>query len=228
MSHELRTPLNAIIGLTEMMVTNAARFGTEKAQEPLQRVNRAGTHLLGLINQVLDLAKIEAKGGLLEMLYKAKAQKLPRFIGVTCHTNPVILKKALERHDFDCTQMALNAARVGMPVAEKIKEPRKADGFETLALPVANRKKMGLIAMKIFGQEALNGKASVDQLIRYALSLPVSAAVLGMPKPEHIEENITVAKAFKPLSRGEMDALANTLLPQKASMDRYFAHHVDG
>jgi signal transduction histidine kinase len=60
MSHELRTPLNAIIGLTEMMVTNAARFGTEKTMEPLQRVNRAGTHLLGLINQVLDLSKIEA------------------------------------------------------------------------------------------------------------------------------------------------------------------------
>jgi len=41
MSHELRTPLNAIIGLTEMMVTNAARFSTEKALEPLRRVNAA-------------------------------------------------------------------------------------------------------------------------------------------------------------------------------------------
>jgi signal transduction histidine kinase len=60
MSHELRTPLNAIIGLTDMLVTNAARFGTEKAKEPLQRVHRAGAHLLGLINQVLDLSKIEA------------------------------------------------------------------------------------------------------------------------------------------------------------------------
>jgi len=60
MSHELRTPLNAIIGLTEMMVSNATRFGTEKAAEPLRRVHRAGTHLLGLINQVLDLSKIEA------------------------------------------------------------------------------------------------------------------------------------------------------------------------
>jgi GAF domain-containing protein len=60
MSHELRTPLNAIIGLTDMLVTNAARFGTEQAKEPLQRVHRAGTHLLGLINQVLDLSKIEA------------------------------------------------------------------------------------------------------------------------------------------------------------------------
>jgi len=60
MSHELRTPLNAIIGLTEMMISNAPRFGTEKAQEPLRRVHGAGTHLLGLINQVLDLSKIEA------------------------------------------------------------------------------------------------------------------------------------------------------------------------
>jgi signal transduction histidine kinase len=60
MSHELRTPLNAVIGLTEMMVTNAARFGTEKALEPLRRVNAAGTHLLSLINEILDLSKIEA------------------------------------------------------------------------------------------------------------------------------------------------------------------------
>src|SRR5262249_29016243 len=60
MSHELRTPLNAIIGLTDMLVSNAARFGTEKALEPLRRVHNAGDHLLALINQVLDLSKIEA------------------------------------------------------------------------------------------------------------------------------------------------------------------------
>jgi signal transduction histidine kinase len=60
MSHELRTPLNAIIGLTEMIVSNSERFGAEKVLEPLKRVNAAGTHLLGLINQVLDLSKIEA------------------------------------------------------------------------------------------------------------------------------------------------------------------------
>jgi len=43
MSHELRTPLNAIIGLTDMLVSDVARFGTEKALEPLRRVQNAGT-----------------------------------------------------------------------------------------------------------------------------------------------------------------------------------------
>jgi signal transduction histidine kinase len=76
MSHELRTPLNAIIGLTEMMVTNAARFGTEKALEPLRRVNAAGTHLLNLINEILDLSKIEA--GKLEL--NPEAVNLARLI----------------------------------------------------------------------------------------------------------------------------------------------------
>jgi signal transduction histidine kinase len=76
MSHELRTPLNAIIGLTEMMVTNATRFGTEKAQEPLRRVNAAGTHLLSLINEILDLSKIEA--GKLEL--NSEPVNLPRLI----------------------------------------------------------------------------------------------------------------------------------------------------
>jgi signal transduction histidine kinase len=60
MSHELRTPLNAIIGITDMLASNAPRFGTEKAAEPLNRVLSAGRHLLALINDILDLSKIEA------------------------------------------------------------------------------------------------------------------------------------------------------------------------
>jgi signal transduction histidine kinase len=85
MSHELRTPLNAIIGLTEMMSTHATRFGTEKALEPLNRVNRAGTHLLGLINQVLDLSKIEA--GKLELNPETVALSplIEEVIGTTRH-----------------------------------------------------------------------------------------------------------------------------------------------
>ncbi len=66
MSHELRTPLNAIIGLSEMLSQHASRFGTDKAAEPLGRILRAGRHLLNLINDLLDLSKIEA--GKLELV----------------------------------------------------------------------------------------------------------------------------------------------------------------
>jgi GAF domain-containing protein len=93
MSHELRTPLNAIIGLTEMMVTNAARFGTEKALEPLRRVNAAGTHLLSLINEVLDLSKIEA--GKLEL--NPERVDLARLIGEVIGTAGQLAEKNKNR-----------------------------------------------------------------------------------------------------------------------------------
>ncbi len=60
MSHELRTPLNSIIGITEMLREDVAEEGPEAFHEPLTRVSRAGKHLLNLINDVLDLSRIEA------------------------------------------------------------------------------------------------------------------------------------------------------------------------
>ncbi|MCH7841775.1 MAG: GAF domain-containing protein [Chloroflexi bacterium] len=60
MSHELRTPLNAIIGYSEMLQEEAEELGNEEFEEDLGRINGAGKHLLGLINDVLDISKIEA------------------------------------------------------------------------------------------------------------------------------------------------------------------------
>jgi signal transduction histidine kinase len=60
MSHELRTPLNAIIGYSEMLQEEAADLGAEQLMDDLKKVNAAGKHLLSLINDILDLAKIEA------------------------------------------------------------------------------------------------------------------------------------------------------------------------
>jgi len=60
MSHELRTPLNAIIGYSEMLQEEAAEMENDDFGPDLERINGAGKHLLGLINDVLDISKIEA------------------------------------------------------------------------------------------------------------------------------------------------------------------------
>src|SRR5262249_21184065 len=123
-----------------------------------------------------DLKAIEAPDGVLKVMYQAREQKVARAIGITCHADPAALKTALERHEFDCTQMALNAAMARManvPGGMKA-TPMASGGFEELALPVAVRKQMGVIAMKVFGQEQLVGAAPIEKLLAYALSLPVS------------------------------------------------------
>lgn len=177
-----------------------------------------------------DLAAVEANDGVLKALYKLRDQKVIRAVGVTSHSDPTVLRKALERHDFDCTQMALNGARVGMKNGHGKMVPNEAMkvSFEQVALPVAHRKKLGIIAMKVFAQEALSGKAPVDKLISYSLSLPVSCAVVGMPRPSFIDQNVSIAKSFKPLPASEMRQLSGELSKQyKAEIDRFFATHID-
>jgi signal transduction histidine kinase/CheY-like chemotaxis protein len=74
MSHELRTPLNAIIGYSEILVEDATDRGDDTSVEDLQKIQGAGRHLLGLINDILDLSKIEAgrMDVYLEQIYLAK------------------------------------------------------------------------------------------------------------------------------------------------------------
>lgn len=172
-----------------------------------------------------DLAAIEAKDGVLAALYKARDQKITRNIGISCHTNPQVLATALERHDFNCTQMALNGARIG-EVKEFYGDPEHMS-FEALALPVALRKKMGVTAMKIFGQDKLKGKAPSSDLIRYSLSLPVGAVVVGMPKLEYLEQNVASVKAFQPVTKEEKLRMNGQLGVYKASMDQFFSDHID-
>jgi predicted aldo/keto reductase-like oxidoreductase len=177
-----------------------------------------------------DLAAIEAPDGVLKVLYEARDQKVARAIGITCHADPAALKAALERHDFDATQMALNAALARMaevPGGMKA-TPMAACGFEELALPVAVRKRLGIIAMKVFGQDQLTGAAPVEKLLSYALSLPVSLTSLGMPKVEYIERNVEVARNFKPMSDAERRQLTTSIAEErKVSLKEFFREHQD-
>lgn len=177
-----------------------------------------------------DLAKIEAPNGQLRAMLRAKEQKLTRFIGVTSHANPQVLKTALERHDFDSTQMALNIAQIGnsAPSNKAGQGMTGASGFERIAMPVALKKNMGLTAMKVFAQEKLLGKAAPEILVRYAMTLPIAAATIGMPQMAHIDFNLSVAKNFKPLSPEEMKRLPESVTPQmRAAIDQFFSGHLD-
>jgi len=212
-----------------------ARNGDEAMRTIEGSLKRLQTDQIDLVHihsleDEADLAQIEAKGNILDRLLKLRDEKVTRFVGITCHNDPTVLATALGRHDFDCTQMALNAALVGMKGGHhgmEINEAMKTS-FETVALPVALRKKMGVIAMKIYAQEGLIGQAQPEKLLYYALSLPVSLAVAGMPTLDFIEQNVALARAFKPLPKPEMKELSGRLAAKnKMALDRRFANHVD-
>ena len=172
-------------------------------------------HSLG---QADDLAKIEAKGGALEGLMEAREQKMARFAGMTSHTNGEVMAQAIQRHDLDCVQMALNASRNGR--------------FEELALPAANAKNLGIIAMKVTGQEFLvgdgAGKADMNSLLRYSMSLPVTTAVVGMPRPEMLAHNVEIARNFAPLNDQEKDRLRQQLGNSREGLEKRLVGHLDG
>lgn len=183
-----------------------------------------------------DLAKIEAQDGVLNALYKMRDEKLTRFVGITCHNDPEVLKTALERHDFDCVQMALNAALQGMKSVPEgmtmLLNPSIKTSFEQVALPVARKKNLGILAMKVMGQQALvgtgDGQSSANKLLQYSLSLPVSTAVVGMPSHEMIRQNTEWAKNFQRMSEGEMrDFSERVSAAHKVALDMKFREHVD-
>ncbi len=191
------------------------RFEGSLKRLQVDHVDLLHIHNLG---RAEDLEKIEAPNGALKALHEARDQKMTRFIGMTSHTDGAVLARAIERHDLDCTQMALNASRNGR--------------FEELALPAANKKQLGIIAMKVTGQEFLlgnaPGKTDMNSLLRYSMSLPVTTAVVGMPKLEFLDHNIDVARDFSALSQEDMDRLRRGLETSRSPLEKRLSGHLDG
>jgi signal transduction histidine kinase/CheY-like chemotaxis protein len=93
MSHELRTPLNAILGFSEILKDNLVELSPEQRQECLENIHTSGKHLLELVNDVLDLSKIEA--GRMELSYDT--------FGVLSAVREVhnVIRSLSERRDID-------------------------------------------------------------------------------------------------------------------------------
>ena len=195
----------------------------EKTLNDLQtdHVDLLHIHSLGKMD---DLAEMEKDDGVLKAVYKIRDEGMARFIGITSHTDAETMKTALERHDFDCVQMALNPATNSYSWGT-------ASGFADLALPVAQEKDLGILAMKIAGQEHLvgsgEGRASIQELLHYDMSLPVASCVIGMPTIEMMRENIQLARDFKPLSAEEMQRIRDQVKPSAVAFNRFMMHHND-
>ena len=134
MSHELRTPLNAIIGYSEMLQEDAESTGQEAFVPDLERIHAAGRHLLTLINDVLDLSKIEA--GKLE-LYLETFDVRPVVDQVTTTVRPLVEKNG-NRLDLQCAAelgtMHADATRVRQVLLNLLSNASKFTQAGTITL----------------------------------------------------------------------------------------------
>jgi len=168
-----------------------------------------------------DIEEVFAKGGAMEALIQAKEQGVVRHLGVTGHFRPDCLIEAIRRHPFDTVLLALNAADTfHYSFAEKL-------------IPLAVEKQMGIIGMKLTGRNRIlssyvpppveaqkrswegsavvatsPGTLDMREAMYYALTFPVSTAIVGVETVAQLEENVRLAREFTPLSETQMARIA--------------------
>jgi predicted aldo/keto reductase-like oxidoreductase len=142
---------------------------------------------------------IFAPGGVIEAIDQAKRQGKVRFVGVTGHKHPEI-HLAVLAHDypFDTIQMPLNCMDTHF------------HSFERRVLPEAARRGLAAFGMKSLGgggEIVKSGSATVEEALRYAMSLPVATTISGIDSVEILRQNLKVARGFEPMTETEMQSL---------------------
>jgi len=137
--------------------------------------------------------------GAAEALRKAKQQGKVRFVGFTGHKDPTIHMKMLNTgFPFDSVQMPLNPFDANF------------HSFEAMVLPELNRRGIAALGMKPIcghGDPVQKGLLTAEEMLRYAMSLPVTTTISGAEKVGVIRQNLKVAQSFQPMSADEMQAL---------------------
>jgi signal transduction histidine kinase len=151
MSHELRTPMNAIIGYSEMLLEDAEEEGLAEFQSDLEKIRSSGKHLLGLINEILDLSKIEA--GKMEIFLESfDVNKLIEEVRATIH--PLAEKKS-NQLVIDCPEnpgnMEADETRVKQMLHNLLSNACKftENGIVTLKISRKNREGVNWIIFDI-------------------------------------------------------------------------------
>jgi signal transduction histidine kinase/DNA-binding response OmpR family regulator/putative methionine-R-sulfoxide reductase with GAF domain len=185
MSHELRTPLNAIIGYSEMLQEEAEDLGQEDFTPDLQKINAAGKHLLALINDILDLSKIEAGRmdlyletfDLTTMLRDVETTVQPL---VEKNTNTLVVQCA-----DDLGRMRADLTKVRQALFNLLSNASKFTTHGTISLAVARE------AISAFSPPGLGGTEGGDWV-----TFRVSDTGIGMT-PEQM------AKLFQPFMQAD-------------------------
>ncbi len=169
-----------------------------------------------------DADRIFAEDGAIHAALAAQKAGKTRFIGFTGHKDPAYHLHMIElakRHGFtfDTVQMPLNV----MDAHYK--------SFTDHVIPVAKGLDMGIIAMKTFGDDYIYKTGAVDPvtMLHYGMNLPTSVVVTGIDKPEILEQAVTAATTFTPLSEARVaEILAKTKsLAQNGASELYKSTH---
>jgi uncharacterized protein len=150
------------------------------------------------ITTTAQLDQVFGPGGAMEALQQAQSEGIVRFLGISGHADPGVLIEGINRFDFDAILLALNPAdRYHLPFMNEL-------------LPLANRKQMGVIAMKLPARGRMfrpGGITSIKPAMEWTLSQPVSTCIIGVDDIAQLEENVAVAAQFQPLNSAQMAAI---------------------
>jgi aryl-alcohol dehydrogenase-like predicted oxidoreductase len=145
------------------------------------------------VNRMEDLDRVTARDGALGAVLRAREEGMCRHIGITGHARPDVIAEALERFPFDTILVPLSST------------DRLLRDFGEVVFPLSAQRRFGVIAMKTLAAGRVT--SHVPESLRYAFSLPVSAAVVGMGSEAEVERNVAAARSFLPMSEEEKSTL---------------------
>jgi len=146
-----------------------------------------------------DISRVFGAQGALEAFVEARGKGLVKYIGVTGHHDPVIIRKCLEAFDFDTVLVPVNPA-----------EPFYKCFLDEV-VPIASVKDTAIMGMKVYMKGLL--QAPKRLLLSYALTQPITTAVVGCDNIEQLNENAEAASSFQPLKYKEIQKFGQMIEP---------------
>jgi predicted aldo/keto reductase-like oxidoreductase len=196
------------------------KAAAQQVEESLRRLQTEHIDLLQFheIIRMEDPDRVFAAGGGMEAVLEAQKAGKVRYIGFTGHKSPDIHLKMLNTADahnfhFDAVQMPLNVMDAHY------------NSFQKKVLPVLAKKEIGVLGMKPMGAGIILGSKTVEPIecLHYAMSLPTSVVITGCDSVALVEQAVTAARTFKPMSETQMAALLARTAPaaQNGEYEKY-------